>query len=54
MIVTNFVNGTAAPATPDTSPLVDPATGTEFGRAAVSRAPEVSAAVEAAASAFGS
>ncbi|MET9229439.1 aminobutyraldehyde dehydrogenase [Lentzea sp. NPDC003310] len=51
MIVANFVNGAPA-ATQETSPLVDPATGEEFGRAAVSRAAEVDAAVRAAASAF--
>ncbi|MET8763647.1 aminobutyraldehyde dehydrogenase [Lentzea sp. NPDC004782] len=52
MIVANFVNGSAASSTSDTSPLVDPATGEEFGRAVVSRAAEVDAAVQAAADAF--
>jgi 1-pyrroline dehydrogenase len=51
VIVANFVNGTAVPAG-ETSPLVDPATGEEFGRAVVSRAAEVDAAVQAAAGAF--
>ncbi|SFR28589.1 1-pyrroline dehydrogenase [Lentzea waywayandensis] len=51
MIVANFVNGTSASAQ-ETSPLVDPATGEEFGRAVVSRAAEVDAAVQAAADAF--
>ncbi|WP_053736692.1 aminobutyraldehyde dehydrogenase [Nocardia sp. NRRL S-836] len=51
MIVANFINGTSSAAT-DTSPLVDPATGSEFGRAVVSRAGEVDAAVAAAADAF--
>ncbi|MEU7478020.1 aminobutyraldehyde dehydrogenase [Lentzea sp. NPDC042327] len=51
MIVANLVNGTSAPAAA-TSPLVDPATGLETGRAAVSRAAEVDAAVAAAAAAF--
>ncbi|ANZ38900.1 gamma-aminobutyraldehyde dehydrogenase [Lentzea guizhouensis] len=51
MIVANFINGTSSPAA-DTSPLIDPATGVEFGRAAVSRAAEVDAAVSAAATAF--
>ncbi|WUD29937.1 aminobutyraldehyde dehydrogenase [Lentzea sp. NBC_00516] len=36
----------------ETSPLIDPATGEEFGRAVVSRAAEVDAAVQAAADAF--
>lgn len=51
MIVANFINGNAVPAD-DTSPLVDPATGEEFGRAVVSRAAEVDAAVRAAEAAF--
>ncbi|MGW6448442.1 aminobutyraldehyde dehydrogenase [Lentzea sp. NPDC055074] len=51
MIVENFVNGTSVPAE-ETSPLVDPATGSEFGRAAVSRSAEVDAAVRAASQAF--
>ncbi|MFI6099677.1 aminobutyraldehyde dehydrogenase [Lentzea sp. NPDC051213] len=51
MIVANFINGGPAAAA-DTSPLVDPATGLEFGSAAVSRADEVDAAVQAAAAAF--
>ncbi|MGZ3143547.1 aminobutyraldehyde dehydrogenase [Lentzea chajnantorensis] len=51
MIVANLVNGTSVPAAA-TSPLVDPATGLETGRAAVSRAAEVDAAVAAAAAAF--
>ncbi|MCR3753291.1 aldehyde dehydrogenase family protein [Lentzea californiensis] len=51
MIVANFVNGASATAA-DTSPLVDPATGEEFGRAVVSRAAEVDAAVRAAQAAF--
>ncbi|HUQ55947.1 aminobutyraldehyde dehydrogenase [Lentzea sp.] len=51
MIVANFVNG-ASVASEETSPLVDPATGEEFGRTAVSRAAEVDAAVQAAARAF--
>ena len=53
MIVANFINGTASSA-PETSPLVDPATGEEFGRAVVSRAAEVDAAVRAAEAAFAS
>ncbi|GGU60513.1 aminobutyraldehyde dehydrogenase [Lentzea flava] len=63
MIVANFINGTSAPATDattglpverrtETSPLVDPATGAEFGRAVVSREIEVNSAVAAAAEAF--
>lgn len=63
MIVPNFVNGTSAPPTDATtglpvaratltSPLVDPATGAEFGRAVVSRAVEVHGAVAAASYAF--
>jgi 1-pyrroline dehydrogenase len=52
VIVANFVNGSARPSTSDTSPLVDPATGEEFGRAVISGAAEVDAAVQAAASAF--
>lgn len=56
MIVANFVNGTQISATgsaaEETSPLIDPATGEEFGRAVVSRAAEVDAAVQAAADAF--
>ncbi|MGW4214040.1 aminobutyraldehyde dehydrogenase [Lentzea sp. NPDC004789] len=52
MIVANFVNGSATSSTSDTSPLVDPVTGEEFGRAAISRAAEVDAAVRAAADAF--
>jgi betaine-aldehyde dehydrogenase len=51
VIVANFVNGTSATAE-ETSPLVDPATGEEFGRAVVSRAAEVDAAVRAAEAAF--
>ncbi|PWK86099.1 1-pyrroline dehydrogenase [Lentzea atacamensis] len=51
MIVANFINGTAVSAD-ETSPLVDPAAGEEFGRAVVSRAAEVDAAVQAAADAF--
>ncbi len=51
MIVANFVNGSAVPAS-ETSPLVDPTTGEEFGRAVVSRADVVEAAVQAAAAAF--
>ncbi|GLY53269.1 aminobutyraldehyde dehydrogenase [Lentzea sp. NBRC 102530] len=51
MIVANFVNGTSTGAG-ETSPLVDPATGEEFGRTVVSRAAEVDAAVQAAAQAF--
>ncbi|MFC3895996.1 aminobutyraldehyde dehydrogenase [Lentzea rhizosphaerae] len=51
MIVANFIN--AKPVSADeTSPLVDPATGEEFGRAVVSRAAEVDAAVRAAEAAF--
>ncbi|MFD9701922.1 aminobutyraldehyde dehydrogenase [Lentzea sp. NPDC059081] len=52
MIVANFVNGESV-AAEETSPLVDPATGEEFGRAVVSRAAEVDAAVQAALDAFG-
>ncbi|MEU3643488.1 aminobutyraldehyde dehydrogenase [Lentzea sp. NPDC034063] len=51
MIVANFVNGTSVSAA-GTSPLIDPATGEEFGRAVVSRGAEVDAAVQAAADAF--
>ncbi|MFD5831177.1 aminobutyraldehyde dehydrogenase [Lentzea sp. NPDC060358] len=51
MIVANFVNGVPV-AAEGTSPLVDPATGVESGRAALSRAAEVDAAVRAAAAAF--
>ncbi|MFJ5989019.1 aminobutyraldehyde dehydrogenase [Lentzea sp. NPDC092896] len=51
MIVANFVNGTSVAAA-GTSPLIDPATGEEFGRAVVSRGAEVDAAVQAAADAF--
>ncbi|GAB2816423.1 aminobutyraldehyde dehydrogenase [Lentzea nigeriaca] len=51
MIVANFINGTTVPAD-ETSALVDPATGEEFGRAVVSRTAEVDAAVRAAADAF--
>ncbi|MEV6711789.1 aminobutyraldehyde dehydrogenase [Lentzea sp. NPDC051208] len=51
MIVANFVNGASVTAE-ETSPLVDPATGEEFGRAVVSRAAEVDAAVRAAEAAF--
>ncbi|MGH9262206.1 MAG: aldehyde dehydrogenase family protein, partial [Acidimicrobiales bacterium] len=51
MIVANFVNGTSV-SVAQTSPVVDPATGKEFGRAVVSRAAEVDAAVQAAADAF--
>ncbi|SDK76348.1 1-pyrroline dehydrogenase [Lentzea albidocapillata subsp. violacea] len=51
MIVANFVNGTSVTAE-ETSPLIDPATGEEFGRAVVSRAAEVDAAVRAAEAAF--
>jgi betaine-aldehyde dehydrogenase len=51
VIVANFINGTAV-AADETSPLVDPATGEEFGRAVISRAAEVDAAVQAAADAF--
>ncbi|WP_329790018.1 aminobutyraldehyde dehydrogenase [Lentzea sp. DG1S-22] len=51
MIVANLVNGSPVRAE-ETSPLVDPATGEEFGRAVVSRAAEVDAAVRAAARAF--
>jgi betaine-aldehyde dehydrogenase len=51
VIVANFVNGVSA-AAQETSPLIDPATGEEFGRAVVSRAAEVDAAVRAAADAF--
>ncbi|MCX2951958.1 aminobutyraldehyde dehydrogenase [Lentzea sp. NEAU-D7] len=51
MIVANFVNGASATAE-ETSPLIDPATGEEFGRAVVSRAAEVDAAVRAAEAAF--
>lgn len=51
MIVANFIN--AKPVSADeTSPLVDPATGEEFGRAAVSRTAEVDVAVRAAEAAF--
>jgi len=52
VIVANFVNGSSTSSTSDTSPLVDPATGEEFGRAVVSRTAEVDAAVQAAADAF--
>ncbi|NKE58285.1 aldehyde dehydrogenase family protein [Lentzea sp. PSKA42] len=51
MIVANFINGTSASAD-ETSPLIDPTTGEEFGRAAISRATEVDAAVRAAEAAF--
>ena len=51
MIVANFINGAVVSAE-ETSPLVDPATGTKFGSAAVSRAAEVDAAVHAAEAAF--
>ncbi|MET9633880.1 aminobutyraldehyde dehydrogenase [Lentzea sp. NPDC006480] len=51
MIVANFVNGAAVSAE-NTSALVDPATGEEFGRAVISREAEVDAAVQAAAAAF--
>lgn len=51
MIVANFVNGTTVSAE-ETSPLVDPTTGEEFGRAAISRTAEVDAAVRAAEAAF--
>ncbi|MGI5506022.1 aminobutyraldehyde dehydrogenase [Lentzea sp. CA-135723] len=51
MIVENLVNGTSASAE-ETSPLIDPRTGEEFGRAVVSRGAEVDAAVQAAAQAF--
>ena len=51
MIVANFID--AKPVSADeTSPLVDPATGEEFGRAVVSRAAQVDAAVRAAEAAF--
>jgi 1-pyrroline dehydrogenase len=52
VIVANFVSGSATSSTSDTSPLVDPVTGEEFGRAVISRAAEVDAAVRAAADAF--
>ncbi len=52
MIVANFINGTTASPAGESSPLVDPATGEEFGRAVVSRAAEVDAAVRAAETAF--
>lgn len=53
MIVANFINGNSTEATGlATSPLVDPATGAEFGRAVISRAAEVDAAVQASADAF--
>ena len=52
MIVANFVNGTHSTFTGETSPLVDPATGEEFGHAVISREAEVDAAVQAAADAF--
>ncbi|MGW6933295.1 aminobutyraldehyde dehydrogenase [Lentzea sp. NPDC054927] len=51
MTVANFINGTSATAG-ETSALVDPATGEEFGRAVISRAAEVDAAVRAAEAAF--
>ncbi|WP_112274622.1 aminobutyraldehyde dehydrogenase [Lentzea terrae] len=51
MIVANFINGTSVSAD-ETSPLVDPATGEEFGRAVISGAGEVEAAVRAAEAAF--
>ncbi|MFS8095941.1 aminobutyraldehyde dehydrogenase [Lentzea alba] len=51
MIVANFINGTTVSAD-DTSALVDPATGEEFGRAVISRSAEVDAAVRAAEAAF--
>lgn len=52
MIVANFINGTTASPAGESSPLVDPATGEEFGRAVISRAAEVDAAVRAAETAF--
>ncbi|SER41637.1 1-pyrroline dehydrogenase [Lentzea xinjiangensis] len=52
MIVANFINGAPSLTAGETSPLVDPTTGEEFGRAVVSRAAEVDAAVRAAAAAF--
>ncbi|NUT48742.1 MAG: aminobutyraldehyde dehydrogenase [Saccharothrix sp.] len=53
MIVANFINGNITEATDTaTSPLVDPTTGEELGRAVISRAAEVDAAVQAAADAF--
>ncbi len=51
MIVANFINGKAVSAD-ETFPLVDPTTGEEFGRAVISRAAEVDAAVRAAEAAF--
>ncbi|NGY63887.1 aldehyde dehydrogenase family protein [Lentzea sp. NEAU-D13] len=51
MTVANFVNGASASAE-ETSALIDPTTGEEFGRAVVSRAAEVDAAVRAAEAAF--
>ncbi|MCP2246700.1 aminobutyraldehyde dehydrogenase [Lentzea aerocolonigenes] len=51
MIVANFINAKSISAG-ETSPLVDPATGEEFGRAVVSRTAEVDAAVRAAEAAF--
>jgi 1-pyrroline dehydrogenase len=53
VIVANFINGTTSPAQ-ETSALLDPASGEEFGRAVVSRAAEVDAAVRAAETAFAS
>jgi betaine-aldehyde dehydrogenase len=49
--VANFINGASASAE-ETSALIDPTTGGEFGRAVVSRAAEVDAAVRAAQAAF--
>jgi 1-pyrroline dehydrogenase len=49
--VANFINGTSATAG-ETSALIDPTTGEEFGRAVISRAAEVDAAVRAAEAAF--
>lgn len=51
MTVANFINGTSANAD-ETSALIDPTTGEEFGRAVVSRTAEVDAAVRAAEAAF--
>ncbi|MDX8034391.1 aminobutyraldehyde dehydrogenase [Lentzea sp. BCCO 10_0856] len=51
MTVANFINGNSATAG-ETSALIDPTTGEEFGRAVISRAAEVDAAVRAAEAAF--
>jgi betaine-aldehyde dehydrogenase len=49
--VANFINGASASAQ-ESSALIDPTTGEEFGRAVISRAAEVDAAVRAAEAAF--